>query len=75
MPRLILPRDQGLRLHCGFNLHLPRPCGTYKGEVRFDRVFVVDAFFAAAAEAGIYLIARPGPYVSAETAPGRTARN
>lgn len=49
-----------------------------RGEVRFDGVFALDEFFRAAAEAGIYLIARPGPYINAETAlggyPGWTAR-
>ncbi|KAI0886184.1 glycoside hydrolase family 35 protein [Annulohypoxylon maeteangense] len=48
------------------------------GQVRFDGVFALDEFFKAAAEAGIYLIARPGPYINAETAlggfPGWTAR-
>ncbi|KAI1654864.1 glycoside hydrolase family 35 protein [Daldinia decipiens] len=49
-----------------------------QGQVRFDGVFALDEFFKAAAEAGIYLIARPGPYINAETAlggfPGWTAR-
>ncbi|OTA62729.1 glycoside hydrolase family 35 protein [Hypoxylon sp. EC38] len=49
-----------------------------QGKVRFDGVFALDEFFKAAAEAGIYLIARPGPYINAETAlggyPGSTAR-
>ncbi|KAI1211906.1 glycoside hydrolase family 35 protein [Annulohypoxylon truncatum] len=49
-----------------------------RGQVRFDGVFALDEFFKAAAEAGIYLIARPGPYINAETAmggyPGWTAR-
>lgn len=49
-----------------------------QGKVRFDGVFALDEFFKAAAEAGIYLIARPGPYINAETAfggfPGWTAR-
>ncbi|KAH6653217.1 putative beta-galactosidase E [Truncatella angustata] len=48
------------------------------GQVRFDGVFALEEFFRAAAEAGIYLIARPGPYINAETAlggyPGWTAR-
>ncbi|RAL65137.1 hypothetical protein DID88_001243 [Monilinia fructigena] len=33
-------------------------------------VFDLDEFFGAATEAGIYLIARPGPYINAETAAG-----
>ncbi|KAI0116583.1 glycoside hydrolase family 35 protein [Hypoxylon sp. NC0597] len=49
-----------------------------QGTVRFDGVFALEEFFKAAAEAGIYLIARPGPYINAETAlggyPGWTAR-
>lgn len=49
-----------------------------QGTVRFDGIFALDEFFKAAAEAGIYLIARPGPYINAETAfggyPGWTAR-
>ncbi|KAI1632573.1 glycoside hydrolase superfamily [Biscogniauxia mediterranea] len=49
-----------------------------QGKVRFDGVFALEEFFRAAAEAGIYLIARPGPYINAETAmggyPGWTAR-
>lgn len=48
------------------------------GQVRFDGVFALEEFFKAAAEAGIYLLARPGPYINAETAlggyPGWTAR-
>jgi len=34
------------------------------GEFRSDGIFNYTAFFAAAKEAGIYLIARPGPYIS-----------
>ncbi|KAI0018860.1 glycoside hydrolase superfamily [Xylariomycetidae sp. FL0641] len=49
-----------------------------RGEVRFDGVFALEEFFNAAAEAGIYLIARPGPYINSETSmggyPGWTAR-
>ncbi|KAI1103222.1 glycoside hydrolase family 35 protein [Jackrogersella minutella] len=49
-----------------------------QGKVRFDGVFALEELFKAAAEAGIYLIARPGPYINAETAlggyPGWTAR-
>ncbi|KAI5860679.1 glycoside hydrolase family 35 protein [Durotheca rogersii] len=48
------------------------------GQVRFEGVFALGEFFKAAAEAGIYIIARPGPYINAETAlggfPGWTAR-
>ncbi|KAG4032424.1 hypothetical protein MFRU_007g03270 [Monilinia fructicola] len=40
------------------------------GQVITDGVFGLDEFFDAATEAGIYLIARPGPYINAETAAG-----
>ena len=35
-----------------------------------DGIWDLDPFFSAAAEAGIYLIARTGPYINAETAAG-----
>ncbi|KAE8454333.1 hypothetical protein EG329_005258 [Mollisiaceae sp. DMI_Dod_QoI] len=41
-----------------------------RGHVVTDGVFSLDHFFNAAREAGIYLIARPGPYINAETAAG-----
>ncbi|KAI9045940.1 glycoside hydrolase family 35 protein [Aspergillus affinis] len=40
------------------------------GEVRVDGVFALEKFFATASEAGIYLIARPGPYINAEVSGG-----
>jgi beta-galactosidase GanA len=40
------------------------------GHVNLDGVFQLEEFFRAATEAGIYLIARPGPYINAETAAG-----
>ncbi|CAD6443312.1 d050c883-7502-4bd3-b503-f4eb7cc8b717 [Sclerotinia trifoliorum] len=40
------------------------------GELITNGVFSLDEFFDAAMEAGIYLIARPGPYINAETAAG-----
>ena len=40
------------------------------GRVVVDGVWALDEFFDAASEAGIYLIARPGPYINAETAAG-----
>ncbi|PQE12414.1 glycoside hydrolase family 35 protein [Rutstroemia sp. NJR-2017a BVV2] len=40
------------------------------GHVITDGIFSLDEFFNAAREAGIYLIARPGPYINAETAAG-----
>ncbi|KAF3407951.1 putative beta-galactosidase E [Talaromyces pinophilus] len=35
-----------------------------------DEIWSLDGFFAAAKEACIYLIARPGPYINAETSAG-----
>ncbi|KAM0415981.1 hypothetical protein ACHAPT_013080, partial [Fusarium lateritium] len=40
------------------------------GIVRTDGVFALDGFFKAASEAGIYLLARPGPYINAEVSGG-----
>lgn len=41
-----------------------------KGVLRADGIFALDPFFAAAKEAGIYLLARPGPYINAEASGG-----
>jgi beta-galactosidase GanA len=35
-----------------------------------EGVFAFDQFFSAAMEAGIYLLARPGPYINAEVSGG-----
>ena len=35
-----------------------------------EGIFDLDPFFAAASEAGIYLLARPGPYINAEASGG-----
>ncbi|KAF7177626.1 hypothetical protein CNMCM7691_005987 [Aspergillus felis] len=40
------------------------------GYVVTDGIWSLDEFFTAASEAGIYLIARPGPYINAETSAG-----
>lgn len=40
------------------------------GEFRADGVFAWEPFFKAATEAGIWLIARPGPYINAEVSGG-----
>lgn len=40
------------------------------GEFRADGVFAINKFFEAATESGIYLIARPGPYVNSELSGG-----
>ncbi|KAL8827145.1 MAG: hypothetical protein Q9191_003359 [Dirinaria sp. TL-2023a] len=41
-----------------------------QGHFIADGVFSLDAFFQAASEAGIYLLARPGPYINAEVSGG-----
>ncbi|KAJ5611498.1 beta-galactosidase, partial [Penicillium herquei] len=41
-----------------------------RGQIRTDGVFQLDKFFAAAKEAGLYLIARPGPYINSEVSGG-----
>ena len=41
-----------------------------RGHVVTDGIWSLDKFFQAASEAGIYLLARPGPYINAETAAG-----
>ncbi|KAL4748029.1 hypothetical protein BDW72DRAFT_205968 [Aspergillus terricola var. indicus] len=41
-----------------------------QGHFRMEGVFALEEFFDAAMEAGIYLIARPGPYINAETSGG-----
>lgn len=40
------------------------------GRFRADGVFALEPFFRAAADAGIYLLARPGPYINAEVSGG-----
>ncbi|KAF9696246.1 hypothetical protein EKO04_005856 [Ascochyta lentis] len=40
------------------------------GQYREEGVFDLQPFFDAATEAGIYLIARPGPYINAESSGG-----
>ncbi|PWY94572.1 hypothetical protein BO94DRAFT_553494 [Aspergillus sclerotioniger CBS 115572] len=40
------------------------------GHIRTDGVFNLEQFFDAAQEAGLYLIARPGPYINAEVSGG-----
>ncbi|KFY31041.1 hypothetical protein V493_01453 [Pseudogymnoascus sp. VKM F-4281 (FW-2241)] len=41
-----------------------------QGEFRAEGVFAYEPFFEAATKAGIWLIARPGPYINAEVAAG-----
>jgi len=40
------------------------------GTFRADGIFQLQQFFDAASEAGIYLLARPGPYINSETSGG-----
>lgn len=40
------------------------------GDYRAEGIFALEPFFEAAKEAGIYLLARPGPYVNAESSGG-----
>lgn len=40
------------------------------GKFRADGVFDLEPFFEAATKAGIYLLARPGPYINAEVSGG-----
>ena len=41
-----------------------------QGDFTARGVFAYDRFFQAASDAGIYLIARPGPYINAEVSGG-----
>lgn len=41
-----------------------------QGDFIAEGVFSLDFFFQAASEAGIYLLARPGPYINAEVSGG-----
>lgn len=40
------------------------------GNYTADGVFALEPFFNAASSAGIYLLARPGPYINAESSGG-----
>lgn len=40
------------------------------GHFRADGIFDLEPFFEAATQAGIYLLARPGPYINAEASGG-----
>jgi hypothetical protein len=41
-----------------------------RGEFRADGIFSIEPFFKAAQKAGLYVIARPGPYINAEVSGG-----
>uniref|UniRef100_A0A0B7JJ03 Beta-galactosidase n=1 Tax=Bionectria ochroleuca TaxID=29856 RepID=A0A0B7JJ03_BIOOC len=41
-----------------------------QGEFRSKGIFAYDTFFEAAKKAGLYVIARPGPYINAEVSGG-----
>lgn len=40
------------------------------GNFSAEGIFALEPFFEAASEAGVYLIARPGPYINAEVTGG-----
>lgn len=40
------------------------------GHYRADGIFALEPFFEAAKEAGVYMLARPGPYINAEASGG-----
>lgn len=40
------------------------------GNYSADGIFSLESFFDAATKAGIYLLARPGPYINAEVSGG-----
>lgn len=40
------------------------------GTVRINGVYALDEFFKAAKKAGVYLLARPGPYINSEVSGG-----
>ena len=40
------------------------------GDYRAEGIFALEPFFEAASQAGIYLLARPGPYINAEVSGG-----
>jgi beta-galactosidase len=40
------------------------------GKYTAEGIFALEPFFEAAKDAGIYLIARPGPYINAEVSGG-----
>ena len=40
------------------------------GDFSAEGVFAFEPFFEAASQAGIYLVARPGPYINAESSGG-----
>lgn len=47
--------------YCSWNLHEPRP-----GEYDFSGRLDIERFIKTAAELGLYVIVRPGPYICAE---------
>lgn len=55
----------GVSFYVDWALHEGKP-----GEFSADGVFAWEPFFEAASQAGIYLLARPGPYINAEVSGG-----
>ena len=55
----------GVSFYTNWALLEPSP-----GEFQADGVFSLQRFFDAASQAGIYLLARPGPYINSEVSGG-----
>ncbi|KAF2266782.1 hypothetical protein CC78DRAFT_107270 [Lojkania enalia] len=55
----------GVSFYVDWNLLEGKP-----GEYHAEGVFALEPFFKAAKKAGIYLLARPGPYINAEVSGG-----
>lgn len=55
----------GVSFYVDWRLHESNP-----GEFSADGVFAWEPLFEAASEVGLYLLARPGPYINAEVAGG-----
>ncbi len=48
-------------IYCAWNMHEPR-----EGEYNFDGMLDVEKFIKTAADLGLYVILRPGPYICSE---------
>ncbi|KAF1950709.1 hypothetical protein CC80DRAFT_482347 [Byssothecium circinans] len=55
----------GVSFYAAWVLHEPKP-----GHFQADGIYDWEPYFAAAKKAGVYLIARPGPYINAEVSGG-----
>jgi hypothetical protein len=65
-----LPEGEGTRHEHRLFLHRLAVLEGKPGEYSAEGVFALEPFFDAAKQAGIYLIARPGPYINAEASGG-----